>query len=344
MEDLTKSLEEGIDKLDDIQGKLSVKWRMHSNRRSTIVLVVLGVILTSVYLFAVRPPDNFPTGELVTVRSGATLSEIADEFEAAGVVRSSWTLRGIVKALGSDRSIHAGDYLFREPRDVYAIARAISIGAFGMEPIRIRVPEGATARSMAIIFQSNLLRFNAANFLAQAQLEEGFLFPDTYFFPPNASEEHVIQTMRQTFDQKIEPYKDDIEKSGKSLRDIVTMASIIEREARIQADRHMISGVLWNRIDRDMALQVDVTFLYTLGKNTFQLTMKDLVTDSPYNTYVNKGLPPTPIGSPSLGAIEAALYPTENDYLFYLADNSGVTHFSKTYSEHLRKKRLYLGT
>jgi UPF0755 protein len=93
-----------------------------------------------------------------------------------------------------------------------------------------------------------------------------------------------------------------------------------------------------------MPLQVDVTFLYTIGKNTFQLTTDDLRTDHPYNTYTNKGLPPGPIGSPSLDSLEAAITPTKNDYLFYLADNTGVTHYAKTYEEHLRNKRQYLGT
>jgi UPF0755 protein len=93
-----------------------------------------------------------------------------------------------------------------------------------------------------------------------------------------------------------------------------------------------------------MLLQVDVSFLYTIGKGTFQLTNKDLMTDSPYNTYTRKGLPPTAIGSPSLDSLEAAVHPTKNNYLYYLADHNGVTYFSKTYAEHLRKKRLYLGT
>ena len=122
------------------------------------------------------------------------------------------------------------------------------------------------------------------------------------------------------------------------------MASIVEREARDPEDRRMIAGVLWNRLSRGMALQVDVTFLYTIGKGTFQLTTKDLTNDSPYNTYVHKGFPPTPIGSPSLDSLLAAAVPTKNSYLYYLADHSGVTYFSKTYQEHLRKKRLYLGT
>lgn len=329
---------------DGFQQRLSARWREHSNRRTTIVLIVIGTALTLGYVFLVQPPESFPTGELVIVQDGDSVREITDSLREQGVVRSPLVLRLSIVALGSERSIHAGDYLFREPKDVFAIARALSVGAFGLEPVRIRIPEGATTRSMANIFQSSLLRFDASRFLEEAQPLEGFLFPDTYFFQPNASEELVIRTMQQTFDERMAGLMPDIEASGHTLAEVITMASIIEREAHVRSDRRMISGVLWNRIEKGMPLQVDVTFLYTLGKNTFQLTMEDLTSDSPYNTYVHKGLPPTPIGSPSLDAIDAAIHPTENDYLFYLADREGVTHFSKTYAEHLRKKRLYLGS
>jgi len=249
-----------------------------------------------------------------------------------------------VLALGTQRTVRAGDYLFKEPRGIFSIARAMSTGAFGLEPIRIRVPEGATTKEMAIIFGTRLERFNRDNFLTQARPMEGYLFPDTYFFMPNAKEDAVIQAMRQNFDSQIIEVQRLAEQSGKSLADIVILASIIEREARNSNDRKMISGVLWNRLEMGMALQVDVTFLYTIGKGTFDLTKADLASDSPYNTYVNKGLPPTPIGSPSINSLMAAVAPTKNKYIFYLADNFGVTHFSKTYAEHLRKKRLYLGT
>jgi UPF0755 protein len=170
---------------------------------------------------------------------------------------------------------------------------------------------------------------------------EGYLFPDTYFFLPNATEDTVIQTMRQNFDAHIATVQADIDASGKPLSEIITLASIIEREARNPEERRKISSVLWNRLKKDMALQVDVTFLYTIGKGTFELTKDDLASDSPYNTYINKGLPPTPIGSPSLDAIVAAAVPAKTDYLFFMADLRGVTHFCKTHSCHQANKLRY---
>ncbi len=191
------------------------------------------------------------------------------------------------------------------------------------------------------IFGSRLLRFSADNFLAQAKPYEGHLFPDTYFFLPNAAEDTVLQAMRQNFETHVATIEPALASSTRQLSDIVIMASILEREAYNTSDRRLIAGVLWNRIARGMPLQVDAVFTYSIGKGTFQLTMKDLVSDSPYNTYVNKGLPPTPIGNPSLDSILAAATPMKTDYLYFLADRHGVTHYCKTYSCQLSNKARY---
>ena len=328
---------------DQLQQKLSERWREHTNRRTTIVLVLMGVVAALIHIYFIQPPPNFPINALISVPEG-TLGEVAETLYEQEVIRSPLAFRMLVVVLGHERSVRAGDYLFKQPRDVVSVARAVSRGLFGLEPLRIRIPEGATSREMAIIFRSQLERFNEQTFVARAREQEGYLFPDTYFFLPNTTEDTVLESMRQNFDNRVAGLSEEIDASGRTLDDIITMASIIEREARIPADRRMISGVLWNRIDRKMALQVDAVFLYSIGKSTFQLTLTDLASDSPYNTYRYKGLPPTPIGSPSMDSIDAALHPTKSNYLFYLADNSGVTHFSKTYQEHLRKKRLYLGS
>lgn len=341
MRSLENSMRHVLDTLDAFQQKLSTQWREHTNRRTTIILVVLGVLITLSYVFLVEPPDEFPINELVEVRAGTSVSEIAASLKEQGVVQSAFVFKTLVMVLGNEREVRAGDYMFKEPKDVFAVARAISAGAFGLEPIRIRVPEGAMVKDMAVIFGNRLVRFNEENFLAQATRMEGYLFPDTYFFLPNATEDTVIQAMRQNFDAQIATIQEEIDASGKSLDVLVNLASIIEKEAYNSDDRRKISSVLWNRLNRDMALQVDVTFLYTTGKGTFDLTRADLASDSPYNTYVNKGLPPTPIGSPSLDAIVAAAQPAKTDYLFFMADLQGVTHFCKTHACHEANKRRY---
>jgi UPF0755 protein len=197
---------------------------------------------------------------------------------------------------------------------------------------------------MAEIFSSRLKRVTKEEFMYEALPYEGFLFPDTYFFLPNATTESIITTLRATFDEKTSEVKGDITASGHDLEDVVIMASLLEKEASNYRDQQMIAGVLWNRLEDDMLLQVDATFLYTIGKGTFELTRSDLASDSPYNTYKHKGLPPTPIGNPGLRAIQAVLNPVEHEYLFYLADSDGVTHYSVTHDEHVRKKRIYFGS
>lgn len=344
MSELQELLRRFFETLDQVQLKFRERWEQHSNRRTIIVILILGSLATYAYLFMIRPPETFPIDQLITVPTGSSLVDISNTLKSEGVVRSAIAFRISAVILGKGREMRAGDYVFKEPRDVFSIARAISIGAYGLEPIRIRVPEGATTRQMAVIFGSQLVRFNQANFLAQAQPMEGYLFPDTYFFLPNATESTVIQTMRQNFDTQIATIDAQVKASGHALNEIVIMASILEREASgVGDDRRKISGVLWNRLARKMALQVDVTFLYTIGKSSFDLTTADLKSDSTYNTYTHTGLPPGPIGSPSLNSLLAAATPIKSDYLFYLADSSGVTHYSKTYQQHLDKKNVYIG-
>jgi peptidoglycan lytic transglycosylase G len=290
----------------------------------------------------VQAPDAFPVDQLVSVPEGESVQAIGKDLESQGVIRSPLMFRALMVVFGRERGARAGDYLFKQPLSVWSVARAIASGSFGLEPIRIRIPEGATTKQMASIYSKELQRFDSDRFLAEAKPLEGYLFPDTYFFLPNSTESNVIQAMHQNFEDHIATIQNEFASSTHPESDIIIMASILEKEAFNTEDRRMISGVLWNRLSKGMALQVDATFLYTLGKGSFDLTMKDLTTDSPYNTYTNKGLPPTPIGSPSMDSIEAALHPIQSDYLFYLADRTGVTHYAKTYAEHLLNRKLYL--
>lgn len=327
---------------DRLLEKFSARWQAHANRRTSIIVIVAALFVTLAYLFFIEPPVGFPLHKLVTIDDGASLSQVARSLQQAQVVRSAIALEVVVTAMGKEHAVRSGDYLFKEPQNLFEVARTISTGAYGLDPIRFRIMEGMTVTQMAKIFSLELERFNTDRFLREAKSQEGYLFPDTYFFLPNASDELIVKTMRQNFDAKIAPLLPAIASSTRSLADIITMASILEREAHTTDDRKKIAGVLWNRLTRGMPLQVDAVFLYTLGKNTFQLTIEDLQTDGPYNTYTRKGLPPTPIGNPSMDSIMAALYPEKSSYFYYLADKSGTTHYSKTYAEHLQKKALYL--
>jgi len=340
---IKRQLERLIATANRVDEEVSVNWREQANRRSVIILIAIGSIALLSYVFLIAPPSSFPTGNLIAVPEGASAKEAGQMLEEQGVVRNGMAFSIAVTILGADRGVRAGDYLFKEPRDLFSVARAITTGAFGLEPIKIRIPEGATTKEMAKIYSAQLQRFDAEKFVEKAQPDEGFLFPDTYFFLPNATEDIVIKAMRQNFDTNIAQLAGEIESFGKPLREVVIMASILEKEAFNHEDRRKIAGVLWRRIKIDMALQVDAASLYSIGRATFTLTKEDLANEEdPYNTYVHKGLPPGAIGSPSLSSLEAAVTPIDGGYLFYLADRNHVTYYSKTYAEHLRLKALYI--
>lgn len=344
-ENLSQEVSRTLTTFERVRNRFFKEWNEHANRRTILVSISLGALFFVLYTSIIAPPLAFPTNHLVTIPEGATLTQAAQILAEEEVVQSAFSFKALQLMLGRGTDTHAGDYLFKQPENIFAVGKAVAVGAYGLEPYRFRVPEGAMMKDMAKIFSSRLERFDTERFLSRSNELEGYLFPDTYFFLPNATDETVAAAMRQNFDEKIATIQADIDAFGEPLEDIVKMASILEREARISEDRKMISGVLWNRIDRNMLLQVDAAFLYSVGRATFDLTLEDLLEkDDPYNTYVHKGFPPTPIGSPSLDSLKAAVTPREHGYFFYLADNTGVTHYSRTYEEHLVKKRRYLGT
>ena len=313
------------------------------NRRNTILLAFVLVLFGAFYLEGIRAPSDFQNNTFVTVPEGASLGEIAILFQEENVVRSSFWLNTAIRFTGNQSAVYAGDYIFARPASVFQVAKRITTGAYGLEPTTVTIPEGATVADMASIYEDTLFKFDPEDFLIDAVPLEGYLFPDTYHFLPNATHDDVIRAMRDNFEQKIEEFEDQIEESDFTLHEILILASIIEREAFNDTDRRLISGVLYNRLEQDMLLQVDATFVYTHGKGTYQITLAELRDDSNlYNTYVHKGLPPGPIAAVGYSSIFAALNPTPNDYIFYLADRAGTTYFSETYAEHLRKKRIYV--
>lgn len=318
--------------------------RLHNlNRRTLIIVAFILVLYSALYIEAFRPPSDFPTEQYVTIEEGDSLAALALSLEEDEIVRSAWWLEVIVRLRGGQRSVKAGDYLFAKPVSTFAIARRITTGAFGLEPIKITVPEGATVADMTVIYAKRLFKFDPEKFFRKAVDDEGYLYPDTYHFLPNAREDEVISAMKDNFNIQIAEFEQEIEASPYTLHEILTLASIIEKEAWKEKDQLLISGVLHNRLDRNMKLQVDATFTYTHDKGTYQITIDELTDeDNPYNTYVHKGLPPGPIAAVGRSAINAALNPTPSDYLFYLADRHGTTYYSETYAQHLAKKRRYV--
>lgn len=305
--------------------------------------VVSGIVLVSLFFLMIfSAPHDFPINRVVEITGGETLQEISTALKEENVIRWRGVFSLGMRITDGDRHIQAGAYMFEERLSVFRLGWRLVRGEHGLERVRVRLPEGATRHEMAEILEREIKDFDEATFLKLTENKEGYLFPDTYFFPEYVNARIVVYELEEAFKEKTKELREVSRKKDISFDDVVIMASIIEREAYDYEDRRLISGVLWNRIAIDMPLQVDAPFVVLIGKGSSELTREDLATTSPYNTYVHRGLPPGPIGSSSLDALDAALNPTDSEYFFYLSDEDGVTHFAEDFEEHKRNRALHL--
>ena len=288
------------------------------------------------------PPKTFSTVALIEVSTEGGTPAIASALVAQNVIRSERAFTILARLSGAHTELQAGTYNFSEPTGTLGVLRRIATGQFGIEQVRVTIPEGYTVREIADTLALELPGFNRDAFLTLASTSEGYLFPETYFFMPGDAEEDIVVRMRAQFSAEITPITTQILSSGRSMEDIVIMASLLEREAVTLEDKRIIAGILWERIDIEMPLQVDAVFAYILGVKSHHPSFEDLEMDSPYNTYENTGLPPTPIANPGLNALTAAVTPIQTDYLFYLTGRDGHMYYARTFDEHRENRRLYL--
>lgn len=255
------------------------------------VIVLFLSIIFGYYLFF-SAPDNFPKGIIVNIEKGESLRSLSLNLKEKNVIRSRTSFEAFVIMYGGEKHIAVGDYLFENKLPVFEIARRIVEKDRRLASVKITVPEGFDVSEISDSVSSKLRNFNKEKFLRDAK--EGYLFPDTYFFFSYDNEQDVLNYMTDNFEKKIKTLKQEVISSGKSENEIITMASIIEREAKGDSDRAYISGILWNRIKKNMPLQVD----------------------SAMETYKTRGLPASPICNPGLEAIKASIHPMISNYLY----------------------------
>lgn len=313
---------------------------MTQSKAVKIYLFLLGLVLVVAAARMITPPTPFPSGAIVTVEEGAGLYKLSEKLGEEGVIRSPFWFRAGAILLGGERLMKAGQYYMEGPESPFLIAWRILHGRYNLETIKLTIPEGFTVKKISSLFDERFSLFDNATFETAAP--EGYLFPDTYFMPVTATASSTIKIMRDNFIRKIFAVMPEVEKSGQTLEEIVTMASIIEAEANNQKDREIVSGILWKRIKNGMPLQVDATFVYVNGKTTAELTTEDLKIDSPFNTYVKLGLPPHPISNPGIESIQAALNPTTTPYFYFLTGKDGNMYYSRTFDEHVANKQKHL--
>lgn len=309
-------------------------------REKKFYIFSVTVILFAIYVWQVMPPFSFPSQSVVVVEQGVGLYALAEKLREDRVIRSPFWFRAVAILLGGERDMKAGEYYMSGPQNLFVVVWRVFHGNYDVETVRLTIPEGFNVNEISAFFDEGFLFFDHDSFKALAR--EGYLFPDTYFVPVTATAASTILLLNDNFNRKILLILPEIEASGKTLDEIITMASIIEGEAKLLEDRKIVSGILWKRISLGIALQVDATFSYINGKASKDLTLDDLKIDSPFNTYLYRGLPPTPIANPGLESIEAALHPTETRYLYFLTGDDGTMHYSRNFNEHVEKKFKYI--
>ncbi len=270
--------------------------------------------------FFISAPKYVGQDTIFEVQEGMSLRQISGGIYAAGLIRSRVAFEACVILYGGEKHLSIGDYLFENKMPVFEIARRISVGEKHLAPLKITFPEGFDNADISAVLEGKLRNFNENEFAVHAAGKQGYLFPDTYFFLTTDDAAQAVSVMENNFKKKVAPLAEEILASGRTEKDIIIMASLVEREAKGDADRALISGILWNRIKKGMRLEADAA----------------------PETYKKSGLPEEPIANPGLEAIRAAIHPEASAYLFYLHDKQGVIHYGKNFAEHRRNIQNYL--
>lgn len=326
--------------------------------RKKIILLALGAVFLLALVFAITfasyvitPKDIAGKSRVVEIPEGATFKEVASILENSGIIhKRNWFLAW-GKLLNYSRNIKSGEYRLSSSMPPIKVLNILTRGVIIMHPITI--PEGYTAKQIAALLSRKgiveskkfLACVNDPQVLKKYGLPgptlEGYLYPDTYHFARNMDASKVIDAMVTRFRQVIKPYKERLRDLSMDLKDLITLASIVEKETGVQKERPLIASVFLNRLKRGMRLESDPTVIYGLKDFDGNLTRKDLAKQTPYNTYVIRGLPPGPIANPGIEAIKAVLYPAKTEYLYFVSKNDGSHYFSKTLEEHNRAVNIY---
>lgn len=317
----------------------------------TLLLFVAALAAVGWLWWASAPPSQIPEPVLIVVEPGTGVRALGQRLEREGVVRSALLFEGWMRAQRDAGRIQAGTYELPRNRSLPAVVEMLVEGETVL--IAVTVPEGLRLEEVAGI-AARALAFDSTAFLAAATdpaladslglptpTLEGYLFPETYRVDPATGARALARLMVSQFHATFTPaWRARADSLNRTVHEIVTLAAIVEEEARVPAERATIAGVYWNRLAQGMHLEADPTVQYALGGHTERVLYRDLEVDSPYNTYRNAGLPPGPIASPGRASLEATLYPAPVPYLFFFATGVGGAHtFSETFAEHNRKRR-----
>ncbi len=308
------------------------------------VLVMLLALAFGYY--AVTPKDREGQARVFVVRHGASLKQVALELQEKGFINNRYLFMLWGKLLGYSKKIKSGEYRISSAMPPVNILAVLAKGAIITHTVTI--PEGYTMRQIAklldqkgIVPAQEFLRVCndpkvVASYGIKGKSLEGYLYPDSYQFSRGLSAKKVVDVMLHRFKEMVASYMDRIKEKGMTLHEVVTLASIVEKETGLSRERPLIASVFLNRLKRGMRLESDPTVIYGIKNFNGNLTRKDLVRRTPYNTYIIRGLPPGPIANPGIESIHAVLYPAESSYLYFVSKNDGSHYFSSSLTEHNR--------
>lgn len=325
----------------------------------TLILAIAAILGINFFNKSLRPVSLAETQEVsIEILPGSSTEKIANLLHENELIHNTFIFKYKVKDMGVGASLKAGKYNLNKSMDVVEIIDNLTKGVKSDNTVRFTIPEGYELEQVASKLSNEGLvnhdRFmelvgNKSNFeedftflkeIDDGQSLEGFLFPSTYEIFQSSTEEQIIEKMLDEFEKIYESeVKIKLDEFDFTLNELVTLASIIEREGKLDDERPIMSGVFHNRLDIGMKLESCATVQYILGERKENLSIAETQTPSPYNTYINLGLPPAPIASPGKVSLVSAVNPADVDYLFFVLTGSDGSHtFTKTYSEHLQAK------
>ena len=315
------------------------------------IFLLLIFFLLSIALFWVSPAKRGAESQVVVVAEGTPPAQVAEDLQRRDIISSRRLFLLWVRVLGLGKKIKAGEYSLGAGDSPASILDKLTKGLILTHPFTI--PEGFTRKQIAHLLSEKGL-IEREKFLSLTQDPdvlkryeipgpnlEGYLFPDTYHFGKGVSVQTVVDTMVKRFVQLTAPLRKAAEESGMDMKEVVILASIVEKETGLGEERPLIASVFRNRLKKGMRLESDPTVIYGMEEFDGNLRKKDLTQESPYNTYVIQGLTPGPICNPGFDSIKAILFPAKTDYLYFVSRNDGSHHFSKTLAEHNRAVSTY---
>lgn len=321
-----------------------------------LLLLVIGIIVgvSSWWYSAIKPLSTDSGVQDFLITKGASASQIGNRLVQEGLIKNSLAFKFYVQLTGAAGRIQAGEYSLSRNLNLIQIVNEL-LG--GPKEIWVTIPEGFRREEIAKKFADSLEKEDknifVDEFLQNSSGSEGMLFPDTYIFPKTASASAIVKKLKATFETRIDSQMEaEIASSGYSLNEVLTMASIIERETVTTEERPVVAGILFKRLKAGWPLQADATLQYAVSSSRCkgQIDCKwweipevaDRQLTSPYNTYRNTGLPPYPIANPGLPSIRAAIYPEDSDFWYYLHDKKGKIYYARTLEEHNENVRKYI--